>query len=348
MIFFVGDLDKQYYIEEAAAELKETIESYGKNPYHILDFVKAANSKAYTTVVVNIEELLDSPQETLEGLDKLKAPNIVILSIGASATSLMIATLSRHGYHNFITSISLGKAKNEARRALQNKGVRPTYTDEVAAQMLTAEQELASFDPDDASRVITVAGTTNRIGTTTQCVQMALFLSSFGKQVAVIEANTSEFIEELAEENNLDYLDRKTKHLRYRDVDFVMAPHTKLPQFDTFIYDCGSIKDPHYTNNIFMQGESRFLVFGDAPGEGALYTIYNPDKYTRWVGSFVPDKQKNSYETAFGKDRAANLYFAPYTPDMFTLYPQTFYARALKKKRNFFKELKDKFNGQKK
>lgn len=345
MILFVGDIEKQYYIEEAAAELKEDITGTGKNPYHVLDFVDQANTKAYSTVVVNIENLLDTPQEAYEGLQKLKAPNVVILGIGIAPTSLMIATLARHGYHNFITSVSVGKAKDEARLALQNRGVRPTYTDEIAAKMMSVEEESAAFNPNETSRIITVAGTTRRIGVTTQCVQMALFLESFGKQVAVIQANRTDFIGELVEEYNLDYLSQKTQHVQYQDVDFVSAPHTKLPQFDTFIYDCGSIQDEHFPKNIFSMGETRFLVFGDAPGEGALHAIYNPEGYTRWVGSFIPEKRRNDYEIAFGKERAKDLYFASYTPDMFALYPQTFYARALKKKKHLWKDLKDKLHG---
>lgn len=344
MILFLGDADKQYYIEEAAAELREPIEGYGKNPYHLSEIVSLANAKNYSSVVVNLENVLDTPQEACEALLKLTTGNVVIMFIGASAASMMIATLARHGFHNFITAISIGKAKDEARKALRNQGTRPRYSQEETLRVLTAEEEAAAFDPDEAARIITVAGTTRRIGTTTQCAQMALFLSSFGKKVVVIEANTTDFIGELAEENNLDFLDTKTQHLRYMDVDFVKAPHTKLPQFDTFIYDCGSVKDKHFPANIFAMGETRFLVFGDAPGEGALYAIYNPESYTRWVGSWIPDKRRNDYETAFGKEREPDLYFAPDTPDMFTLYPQTFYARALKKKKSFLKNLGKKLH----
>lgn len=343
MILFLGDMEKQYYIEEAAAEQREIIENYGKNPYHIMDVVQDANSKGYSTVVVNVENLLDTPQEAYEGLQKLKAPNIVILFIGAAPTLPIIATLARHGYHNFITSVSIGRAKDEARLALQNKGIRPTYSDDVARRMMSAEEEAAAFNPDDSYRIITVAGTVHRIGTTTQCIQMALFLKSFGKQPVVIESNLTDFIGELVEEYNLDYLNPKTNHVQFMDVDFIQAPHTKLPQFDTYIYDCGAISDEHFPKNIFSIGETRFLVFGDAPGEGSLHAIYNPENYTRWVGSFIPENRRNDYEIAFGKERKDNLYFAPYTPDLFSLYPQTFYAQALKKKKHFIQDLKKKF-----
>lgn len=358
MILFLGDYEHQYYIEEPARELGETIQGSGQNLYHA-DAVSDAcmSHDGCSTIVINIEAMTDIPQDIGDALEAVREETgavIVIIDIGASLSSSVIGYLYRRGFRNFITSSVMGVAKEQARQALRNEG---TTVDTGEAESSRDDDWLSDedYDPDleeddngqalfrtrkEAARIIAVAGCGHRLGTTTHAIQSAVFLETFHKHVAYFEHNESGFVDALMDQKHLEFsnsdlgmTDFQTVHLIRNGFDFrTLEPK----EYDSVILDCGSIYDPQFDKKAFLDSDVQIVVFGCKPGEGrdlaeafaksAVHSMF-------YICSSAPTDEQVEIMSGFG-DCASHVFFAPYVPDPFEYEEDAapMIARILKKR----------------
>lgn len=356
MILFLGDYEHQYYLEEPAREIGETIQCSGQNLYHADSISDAClNHDGYDTIVVDIEAMTDIPQEigdALEAVQEETGAVIVVMDIGASMDSSVVGYLRRRGFKNFITSTVMGVAKEQARQALKDFG---TTVDAGEAEqseddnwldaddktdVLSAESQELFRSRKDSARVVAVAGCGRRVGATTHAIGAAVFLQTFHKSCVYIEHNKSEWVDRLADLKELEYTNSRRGMYTYKDVDLIKNgfDFRKLdPQeYDYVLLDCGNIYSKSFDKKAFLDSDIQIVVFGSKPGEGLelARAFSRAGAHSMfYICTSAPEEEHVDIMTSFGEVRN-HVFFAPYEPDMFD-YEQDaapMYARILKKR----------------
>lgn len=342
MILFLGDYEHQYYIEEAAERLGETIQSSGQNLYRADSLSDACMSHdGCDTIVVNIEAMTDIPQDigdALEAVQEETGALLVVMDIGAPVSSGVIGYLYRRGFHNFITSSALGTAKEQAWKALNNEDsiTESSSTSASPASAETSEASSDSAEPEssedteeekdhdsDRPRWISVSGCGKRVGTTTIAIQSAVFLQTFNKKVGVWEDNQTGWLHGMADQKHWEYTNSEQGLFQYRDVALYDQKKNlsqfSADEFDTVIADCGSIRSSQFDRDMFLNSDVQILTFGCKPGEGmdlakALAKSHVPSMY--YLCLSAPEHEHVDIMTSFGKAQS-HVFFIPWIPDPF-------------------------------
>lgn len=174
------------------------------------------------------------------------------------------------------------------------------------------------FDIPIQKRTIGVIGSLDRIGTTTQAIQITRFLSNIGQSVCYVQDNKSNFLDMLIKyyyDVNVDtgsecilydglYLNRK-KNLVYDK------------EYEVEVYDYGC---PVNIPSDFFEKNIRIVVCGGSPDEidrltAMISQLYSDDKIY-YVFSFVANHDKQNVLDIMS-ERKSKCYFAPYSPDCF-------------------------------
>lgn len=174
------------------------------------------------------------------------------------------------------------------------------------------------FDIPIQKQTIGVIGSLERIGTTTQAIQLTRFLSNIGKSVCYVQDNNSNFLDMLTKyyyDVNVDtgsecilydglYLNRK-KNLVYDK------------NYEVEVYDYGC---PVNIPSDFFEKNIRIVVCGGSPEEidkltAMISQLYSDDKIY-YLFSFVAHHDKPNVLDIMS-ERKTNCYFAPYSPDCF-------------------------------
>lgn len=174
------------------------------------------------------------------------------------------------------------------------------------------------FDIPIKKRTIGVIGSLDRIGTTTQAIQITRFLSNIGQSVCYVQDNNSNFLDMLIKyyyDVNVDtgsecilydglYLNRK-KNLVYDK------------EYEVEVYDYGC---PVNIPSDFFEKNIRIVVCGGSPDEidrltAMISQLYSDDKIY-YVFSFVANHDKQNVLDIMS-ERKSKCYFAPYSPDCF-------------------------------
>ena len=174
------------------------------------------------------------------------------------------------------------------------------------------------FDIPIQKRTIGVIGSLDRIGTTTQAIQITRFLSNIGQSVCYVQDNNSNFLDMLIKyyyDVNVDtgsecilydglYLNRK-KNLVYDK------------EYEVEVYDYGC---PVNIPSDFFEKNIRIVVCGGSSDEidrltAMISQLYSDDKIY-YVFSFVANHDKQNVLDIMS-ERKSKCYFAPYSPDCF-------------------------------
>lgn len=337
MILFLGDYEHQYYIEEAAAEMGEEIQGSGQNLYHADALSDACMSHdGCDIVVINIEAMTDIPQDIGDALDAVREETgavLVIMDIGASLDSETVGYLYRRGYRNFITSSSLGIAKEQARKALRGEAsledttaVSPAHSSSGSKDSGSEESGPEESGPEHSNRprIVAVAGCGKRMGTTTLAIQCAVFLATFHKRAAVLEQNSTGWVHAFADLYRKEYIDSERREYDEDGVKLFEPSRMTVSdfsneEFDTLILDCGSIRSKSFPRDTFLDSEVQIVTFGCKPGEGmdlAKALAKSNVRSMYFLCLSAPGRQQVDIMTAFG-NMARNVYFVPWIPNPF-------------------------------
>lgn len=335
MILFLGDYEHQYYIEEAAAEMGEEIQGSGQNLYHVDALSDACMSHdGCDIVVINIEAMTDIPQDIGDALDAVREETgaiLVIMDIGASLDSETVGYLYRRGYRNFITSSSLGIAKEQARKALRDEAsleeasVTPEHSS--SPEEKSGPEGFQSDSENEESsrpRIIAVAGCGKRMGTTTLAIQCAVFLATFHKRAAVLEQNNTGWVHAFADLHRKEYIDSERREydedgVKLFEPSRMAVSDFSSEEFDTLILDCGSIRSKSFPREVFLNSDVQMVTFGCKPGEGmdlAKALAKSNVRSMFFLCLSAPGRQQVDIMTAFGP-MAKNVYFVPWIPSPF-------------------------------
>lgn len=173
--------------------------------------------------------------------------------------------------------------------------------------------------------IINIAGVMPRIGTTTQCLQLAKYIQSCSDyKVAYVECNSQDYIWSASEMYQSVRGDKTGGLMTIEGVD--MYSQSRLPELtkggvdiDFLICDYGNTEAQEFNVESYLKGTVDILVAGVKPNE-----IHYTEKAIRdksydeaiYIFSHVPTKDQEELTGLMGK-HASDTFFSPYLPDPF-------------------------------
>lgn len=193
----------------------------------------------------------------------------------------------------------------------------PSQVDIVAGKAMAIKSP-----PRPATKAVTVAvaGASPRIGTTTQALQLLLFLRAKDYSCAYLDMCSSGKMEQLLD--IYESCDRINGHEFTIQGQHIITNGKLLMQarseYDYVICDYGFYKDILEPVS-FWEKDIKVLVAGTKPWESAqLPAVFaDDDGSLRYIFSFVPSADEISVREQMAES-ADKTYFAPYAPDFFS------------------------------
>ena len=170
---------------------------------------------------------------------------------------------------------------------------------------------------------INVAGCIDRIGTTTQAVQLTRFIKSMDYDVAYMEMNDKNYIKNTNSVYS-DYEEKDTGIISVQGID-VIPRHKYIDikkggsNLDFLIIDHGCVNDKRFDRKEFLHGGIPILVGGikaNELGETENALRDNEMQKAFFVFSFVEEEDNEELLLNMGRKKD-ETFFSPYFPDPF-------------------------------
>lgn len=168
-----------------------------------------------------------------------------------------------------------------------------------------------------AAKTIAVAGAGERIGTTTQALQMLLFLRAHNRKAALIEMHENPCLSSYAQVYSDAVLEKDSCIINGSRLYFSKkALPTIQKEFDFLVLDYGVYRNCAVQE--LADSDAAIIVCGIKPWEAEEinYTFRENNEKYHYLFSFVPKNDEENV-TAQMEEFSQRTFFAPYSPDMF-------------------------------
>lgn len=316
---FCGSEIKGNFISEICRRKKEQISFTGANS-HIASYEDQLFSEQYDVVVIDVSDLIDETNNVVDyivRLRKAKSCKVIIFAPGYSYRTVLIAALIDKGFVNFVLASGLGTQIEEFEKCIDG------YYDEngVEGEIAQEIEEEQEREKTSIIKTIGICGTMNRIGTTTQCMQLIKYLLFKGYKAAYLEANTSMYIERCTQLYADAESIKNNNYITYNDIDMYNGNNMvdALKKYDYLVCDYGAMDDPSFNKISFMEKDIKIFVAGSKPNEfdkiqPVLQSIAYKDAY--FIFNFIPEGDKKDLLEMMC-ERAEKSIFTGYCPDPF-------------------------------
>ena len=176
-------------------------------------------------------------------------------------------------------------------------------------------------EEEKVSNTIAVGGVMPRIGTTTQAIQIAMYLQDIGYQTCYVEMNTSGYL------NGMCQLYRGIKRrngcLEYKKLIFYDREGFQKVSKERAVFmvkDYGCIKEPLFEEMSLLEQEIKLLVCGIKANEildTELAIERFGEKCDGFLFNFVSSEDRKWIKRMMG-EKAKKTYFTDFAPDPFT------------------------------
>lgn len=304
------------------------------------------SKQTYEQIIVEVDAIrhgnVEAVIDLLERLKTTTTATIIVLAQDYDREGSVVKDIVSIGIeqNNVITSSGLW-LKKEVQRLLQPKGLEACETYQAPAtvqEIVPAATPIEEQHPQapaqvnraaakkcllpkppiaqPAAKAITIAfaGAGNRIGTTTQAMQMFLFLVAAGYKAALIEMSDKSVLS--AYSANPEFC---PEHYKVKGLDLFRTRNSLLHaknEFQYLVLDYGSFTEISDATS-FLEKDYKILCTGVKPQESAqLEPVFAADDGSlMYCFSFVPDVDKAEIEELL-KDR--KIYFAGVAFDYWT------------------------------
>lgn len=292
-------------------------------------------------IIFDIDQYFNEPAEIVDRIIKIQKlidGEAVVYMPGFLPDSLLARTLHDEGLNKIIVSGTLTDMKDQLEKILG--GFYDTFKSEEMQKVEEIKEEEKRFF--DSFTTIGVCGSMDRIGTTTQAMQIVRYLQSKNKKACYISLNSEEFIRQVADWYNgeSDVKDRTS----YKGLDMFYQLNINEAAslgYEYFVYDYGNYSASTFNRELFLREDVKIVCSGTKANEiGSLLkvaqSIYYKDAVI--VLSFVPEIEKtrvlevmNSIKIEGVKqDNAARTFFANEQTDFFAFDEDSIYKDILK------------------
>jgi len=186
----------------------------------------------------------------------------------------------------------------------------------------------------DSFKTIGVAGSQERIGTTTQCLQIIKYLQAKGYRACYIELNQKKYYDMSSSSGKISakgFVEKYALWSGAEDTDYVDYRGIKMysshgmmkareESFDYYVYDYGSVTDRDFDRIAYLKDEVKILVAGGKPTEfDFLQRILQMPTYTEsaLIMSFIPENEQEDVLKTLSEleNKSRPVMFAEYAPD---------------------------------
>ena len=362
-IIFVGSKGAGYFIDEEVKRLKGEIE-FVESKAHIseqINTILPLAKKGCTAIIYDAEQYVDSAEIIAAEIEKVhKAINAkaIVLASTANPNNVLIRACLDHGIKEFINiGLTITDQKDQFIKCVTDYYKNnPDERQDI--------RDIEKIKDEEKKRVgtlntIGVVGSMHRIGTTTQCIQIAKYINYLGYTCCIIEMNENKYINKTSSarlhgKTELSYAEKTMAVFGCEFIDdelgiFKIEGVTMLFNKDKFseilkagydflIYDYGVFSDIDFNKTAFLKDDLKFIVVGtsvteiDITKEIASNISYQDAKL---IFNFIPEIEKNEVLSLMDtikigdKSNTTRTFMTDYTPDPFTLTNLSFYNELL-------------------
>lgn len=326
-LLFLGEQKNSYFIKEAANQYGCEIEisGYVVSSTSMVDRALVDN---YDYILIDVSGLLMSPLDLKECVEQIligSQARVAVMGQGMSMTTAIIQAAVEAGIHNVLLSVYPREISEDCIEFLSGNSNIETKKDQMNNTVYD-EVKIMPFAKINIERTtIGVAGTIERIGVTTQAIQLCKWLKMKGKNVCYIQMNDSGYVENLKVFYENVVVDEAQGCVSYENVemyyDKARIDEILNRNYDFYVYDYGTITNEYFQKTSFFEKNYKIVVTGTKPTElnsfnQCMEELYH--KHIHYVFSFVSEgDRENVMEMMSDKDKYS--YLAGVTLDMFSL-----------------------------
>lgn len=326
-LLFLGEQKNSYFIKEAANQYGCEIEisGYVVSSTSMVDRALVDN---YDYILIDVSGLLMSPLDLKECVEQIligSQARVAVMGQGMSMTTAIIQAAVEAGIHNVLLSVYPREISEDCIEFLSGNSNIETKKDQMNNTVYD-EVKIMPFAKINIERTtIGVAGTIERIGVTTQAIQLCKWLKMKGKNVCYIQMNDSGYVENLKVFYENVVVDEAQGCVSYENVemyyDKARIDEILNRNYDFYVYDYGTITNEYFQKTSFFEKNYKIVVTGTKPTELSSFNqcmeeLYH--KHIHYVFSFVSEgDRENVMEMMSDKDKYS--YLAGVTLDMFSL-----------------------------
>lgn len=346
MIIYAGDRAAGNFIYEVAKKRNIEVNHIEEN----IDIKKQENDILFQLskakyLVTDIEQYINEADEIVESLDAIKklGAKIIVLTSSLSSDNLLISKLVDIDIKNFISKAdNLSSMKNELEKNLTD------YYDVNERKEIEEIKNLkkATLLKDEKTTTIALAGSINRIGTTTQALQIVKYLIYKGYKACYIEVNNNVYENNTLsqEKEPLTYTrklkkilslneDEEINMIKYEGIELYnnidKLADIKDRDYDFIVFDYGCYKNNSFNKASFLKDDINIFICGSEITEideaAALASNISYEK-SKLVFSFTDKSDEDdiislisSIKIKENEENGARCYFANFTPSPFKL-----------------------------
>ena len=346
MIIYAGDRTAGNFIYEVAKKRNIEVNHIEEN----IDIKKQENDILFQLskakyLVIDIDQYINEAEEIAESLGAIKklGAKIIVLTSSLSSDNLLISKLVDIDIKNFISKAdNLSSMKNELEKNLTD------YYDINERKEIEEIKNLkkAAKLKDEKTTTIAVAGSINRIGTTTQAIQIVKYLIYKGYKACYIEVNNNVYENSTLskEKEPLTYTkklkkilslseDEKINMMKYEGIELYnnidKLADIKDRDYDFIVFDYGCYKNNYFNKASFLKDDINIFICGSEITEideaAALASNISYEK-SKLVFSFTDKSDEDdiislisSIKIKENEENGARCYFANFAPNPFKL-----------------------------
>ena len=211
---------------------------------HIADIKDTIISKSYWAVIFDLSTFLDDYNtlaEEIDNLNHVSGARFLFYYLGKTPRSNLVYALTERGFTGFVTESIAGLANKQLQTALDGFASIEPYKPEHVS-----EDKVEQTSIEKKPTVISVAGCCNRIGTTTQALQIIKYLQFLGHKAAYIQLNDSEYVQKAAGLYSAEDIDRSLGRVTLNGTDLYSKPdqiaEIRGMGYEYLVYDFGDRK----------------------------------------------------------------------------------------------------------
>lgn len=339
MILFVGDGSQGFFLEDILSDIEETISYTGLVPY-IAEAKQLMAQEKFNYIVVDITQFVDSCSDICAELNNIKMSMsipIIIFAPGLQLQSEILISLNNIGLSLFITAVTPSKQREQFHTCLTRPN---TPLNEING---FTESQIKKREPPIVRqknyKTISLCGACERIGTTTQAIQIIKYLQFNGYKAAYIEMNSTKFVLKLGTLYEEAVFDKtECTKITYKNIDFYYLQEELSDilkkKYDYFVFDYGSANDQYFNAISFIEKDIPIIVCGSSPSEwdstnAVIAKMLLHDAY--YIFNFC-DKSEHQEILDLMQEKAKKTIFSDYAPDfsLFTADRNNLYKQIIK------------------
>lgn len=321
-LVIVGSKEKLYYIHEVAESKNMDIIFIPEN-IHIREQMNDIMDCNADWIVYDFSQYIDEPTEVASVMRAIANTNnakVIIVAVGYSILTLGIKACVNEGFKNFVLSNVPTERKEEFRKCLNGfyESNDPEFIEVIKDDLKIEKQSYTT---------IAVAGSCERIGTTTQAIQIIKYLNLKGHTACLIQMNDSSYVELIAKYYTDVNVDHELGKVVYGNVDMFWDLN-RLPEilslgYEYYVYDFGVYNRGNFNKISFLEKAVKIIVGGTKVNEIVSLTHILSETYIKdikYIFSFIEEHQETRDDILeLMDDKSKDTFFAPYAPELFKL-----------------------------